>query len=254
MPVPGCGCAICHSADPKNKRFRTSIVVHLSPADGADQERNVLIDTSTDLRIQALTFGIKRVDAVLNTHVHADHVNGIDDLRSFNFAQRAMIPVYATTLSAQSLQRMFGYAFAHDSKYEGGAPPRLSLQTFEPYEPLHLFGVQFIPLVVMHGKMEVIAFRIGKFAYVTDCSLIPDRSKELLRGLDCLILDGLRVRPHPTHFTLEQAVREIEELKPKQSYLTHLSHEVEHQETNAKLKMLTSLPVELAYDGLTIDL
>lgn len=202
--------------------------------------------------MQALAFGIKRVDAVIYTHIHADHVNGIDDLRSFNFVQKESIPIYATNTSAQRLQQIFGYAFTRDDAYEGGAPPRLTLHTFEPFEPLHLFGVHFIPLVVMHGKMEVMAFRVAKFAYATDCNMIPDRSKELLRGLDCLILDGLRLRPHPTHFTHEQAVKEIEDLKPKQSYLTHISHEVDHTQTNQRLQELTRLAVKLAYDGLQI--
>ena len=256
VPVPGCGCPICLSPDPRNKRFRTSISIELNPADGADAKRTLLIDTSTDLRMQALTFNLKRVDAVLYTHLHADHVNGIDDLRSFNFIQKSPIAVYATETCGQGLQRMFSYAFSHDPNYEGGAPPRLDMRYFQVGEPLHLFGATILPLPVKHGRMEVVAFRIGAFAYVTDCSEIPEATRELLHGLDVLILDGLRKRPHRTHFTHEQAVREIELLKPKQSYLTHISHEVDHAETNAALRAMTattSVAVELAYDGLTFE-
>ena len=152
--------------------------------------------------------------------------------------------------SVADLEQKFGYAFFPDADYEGGAPPNLTLKRLEPYQPFVLFGVQVLPLPVMHGSMEVFAFRIGNFAYATDCSAIPERTREQLRDLDVLILDGLRYRPHKTHFTHEQAVREIEELRPKKAYLTHISHEIEHQAANAQLKKMTALSVELAYDGL----
>jgi phosphoribosyl 1,2-cyclic phosphate phosphodiesterase len=256
VPVPGCRCRVCLSADPLNKRLRTSILFELGTekSGGTDSGPAILVDTSPDLRYQALRSGITHIDAVLYTHVHADHVFGIDDLRSFNFINGNVIPVYASETSASELESRFTYAFFADALYEGGAPPQLSLQRIRPYEPLLLFGTHILPLALKHGRMDVLGFRLGNFAYLTDCSEIPEVSREHLQNLDVLILDGLRYRPHKTHFNHAQAVREIERLSPKRSYLTHISHEVEHHEANEKLRQLTTLPVELAYDGLCIDI
>ncbi|MFN8392605.1 MAG: MBL fold metallo-hydrolase [Bdellovibrionota bacterium] len=269
VPVPGCTCAVCTSHDPLNKRLRTSVFVEIQPTDVPSRRAidptiepsetsrvagGILIDTSPDLRYQALRASIAKIDAVLYTHVHADHVFGIDDLRSFNFINQSVIPVYASEESAAELEHRFSYAFFPDPRYEGAAPPQLTLTRMRPFEPIRLFGIEILPLPVRHGKMEVFGFRIGDFAYLTDCSFIPDETRARLEGLEVLILDGLRYRPHKTHFSHEQAVREIERIAPKRSYLTHVSHEVEHHSANENLRKLTSLAVELAYDGLEINL
>ena len=261
IPIPGCACEVCTSSNSRNKRLRTSIFVELTSADlgtsGAKSSEEtigrVLIDTSTDLRQQALTHGIVRIDKVLFTHTHADHTFGIDDLRSFNFVMRSSIDVYASETSAKDLLQKFRYCFQYDPAYEGGAPPKLNLLEIEAYTPLSLFGVEILPLPVLHGTLEVFAYRIGSFAYVTDCSSIPERSRACLRNLDVLILDGLRNRPHKTHFTVEQAVQEIEDLQPKRTFLTHISHELDHEKTNNTLHEITKQHVELAYDGLFFE-
>ena len=263
VPVPGCTCAVCKSANSKNNRLRTSIYIELEARDRPEADSSslapqstlghILVDTSPDLRQQVLRENISQIEAVLYTHTHADHVFGIDDLRSFNFINDCVIDCYASVESAKELELRFPYAFFPDPKYQGGAPPRLTLNRLTSYEPLQLFGVNVLPLPLMHGAMEVLGFRVGAFAYLTDCSQIPDRSRELLRNLDVLIIDGLRIRPHKTHFTHEQAVKEIEDLKPKRAFLTHLSHEDEHEWANAELKKMPKFDVALAYDGLVID-
>lgn len=259
MPIPGCRCEVCQSDDPKNKRYRVSIYVELFARDrGLNESADkpaaaILIDTTPDLRTQALTFGFSRIDAVLYTHGHADHVFGIDDLRSFNFTQKKVIPVYANEECAAMLQHSFRYCFFQDPDYEGGSPPRLTLNKIRANEPLELFGCEILPLRVEHGTMEVLAFRFGRFAYVTDCSAIPPESRKLLKGLKVLILDGLRHRPHKTHLTLEQAAAIADELAAERTFLTHISHEVDHDEGNAFLAEISSSRIELAYDGLQLD-
>jgi phosphoribosyl 1,2-cyclic phosphate phosphodiesterase len=190
---------------------------------------------------------------VLYTHAHSDHILGLDDLRPFNFVSKSEIPVYADEASGKHLHRMFGYAFEYDEHYQGGAPPRLVLKTLQPYSAVNLFGVDFLPLPIMHGKNQILGFRIGDFAYMTDCSEIPAKTLKHLDGLRYLIIDGLRNRVHRTHFTHEQAVRYIEQIKPAKAFLTHISHEIDHNEGNKRLKDLTALDVELAYDGLSFE-
>ena len=269
VPVPGCDCAVCTSDDSKNKRFRTSILVEISSGDrpaeinntaprsteSSSEENNlaILIDTSPDLRMQALKNGITSIDCVLYTHTHADHVNGIDDLRAFSFRRQSPIDVYAGKESAEALERSFSYAFYPNADYEGGLLPRLKLHRLKPFKPLLLGGMSFLPLPLKHGSMDVFGYRIGKFAYLTDCSQIPEKSREHLYDLDLLIIDGLRRRPHKTHFTQQQAVEEIEKLQPKRAYLTHVSHDVDHEDSNDYLRTLTSRTVELAYDGLLLE-
>ncbi len=246
VPVPGCPCDVCASTDPKNNRLRTSILV--------EDKTNILVDTSTDLRTQALKYGFTKIDAVLYTHEHADHVNGIDDLRSFNFINKCTIPLYASAQTAQQLEHNFFYAFNADPNYEGGAPPRLSLQTIEPLKEIIVAGIKVLPVQLMHGKLPILGFRFGDFAYLTDCNVVPEETKKALDGVKIIIIDGLRDRPHKTHFTQEQAVRELEALGPQKAYLTHITHDVDHEEGNRKIRALTSLDVELAYDGLVIEI
>jgi len=205
----------------------------------------VLIDTPTDLREQALRFGLERVDAVLFTHPHADHVFGLDDLRIFNFRQRQAIPCFGSASTLAALRRTFAYVF--EAGQEGGGKPQLELVPVDG--PFEAGGMRFTPLPVAHGTMEVMAFRIGGFAYVTDCSAIPPGSLAALTDLDVLVLDALRHRPHPTHFTVAEALAVIADLRPRRAILTHIAHDLGHAAVSA------SLPpgVELGWDGLTFD-
>jgi len=239
VPVIGCKCGICASRNSKNKRTPSSIFITAS-------SKNILIDTSTDLRYQALTHNIERIDAVLYTHPHADHIHGIDELRSFNMIQKKAIPCYGSEFTINRIRKMFDYIFTNDANSSW----KPELETFLVSAPFELFGLLIQPINIYHGKMQILGFRIGKFAYITDCSQIPDDSKEMLDNLDVLILGALRHKPHPTHFSIEEAVQAGAELKSKRVILTHLSHNLDYIETNK------SLPkgFELAYDGMEIVL
>lgn len=248
VPMIGCNCAVCLSTNPKNTRFRPSILI-------SHGEQNILVDTTPELRMQSLKFGLRRVDAVLITHTHADHIMGLDDLRRFNDLADAEIPVYGDALSLEDIRRIFSYVFRQTQI--GGGKPRLTLHDLP--ERFELCGLQIEPLHVMHGKLPIIAYRVEEhtsaraepyaFAYVTDVSTIPDATMERLTGLDLLILDAVRYEPHPTHFGLYQALEVVELLKPKRALFTHLSHHLEHETVNA------SLPehVQLAFDGQTVE-
>jgi phosphoribosyl 1,2-cyclic phosphate phosphodiesterase len=238
VPVIGCTCAVCTSTDPRDRRSRPGLKLESAG-------RTVLIDTPTDLREQALRFGLDRVDAVLFTHPHADHVFGLDDLRIFNFRQRQAIPCYGSPATLAALRRTFAYVF--EDGQEGGGKPQLELRAIDG--PFAAGGVRFTPLAVAHGEMEVLAFRSGGFAYVTDCSAIPPASMRELGGLDVLILDALRHRPHPTHFTVAEALAVIATLRPRRAILTHIAHDLGHAEVSATLPQGT----ELGYDGLIFD-
>lgn len=240
VPMIGCPCATCHSTDPRDRRTRPSI--HLTIPDGPA----ILVDTSTDLRQQALDRGIARVDAVLFTHSHADHVMGLDDLRRFNGLQGGEIPAYADEHTASEIRRIFRYVF--DPPVEkGGGIPQISLTTIDG--PFDIEGVAITPVPVLHGKRPILGFRFGGFAYVTDCSAIPETSWPLLGNLDVLVLDALRHRPHPTHFTVQQALDVVARLRPRQAWFTHICHDLPHAETNRALPP----GVALAYDGLVLD-
>ena len=238
VPRIGCECAVCTSTDRRNKRLRCAIYIeHL--------DHGLLVDAPPDLRTQALRHDVRRVDAVLCTHGHADHLHGLDDVRSYCFGRDEPIPVYADRPTLDRITRVFDYAF--DSSW-ATAVPRLSLHPIEG--DLELFGLQIRPVTVMHGRLPVLAFRIGRFAYVTDCSHISDESMGMLRGLDVLVLGALRYREHPTHFTVDQALEVIDDLKPRRAYLTHIAHDLDHQQTNDDLPE----HVELAYDGLILNI
>ncbi len=255
VPVPACRCAICTSQNPKNTRLRASIYVEL-PNNSASGARpfGILIDTATDLRTQALRAGLSHIDAVFYTHCHADHVFGIDDLRSFNFITGEVIQIYASKDVGKELTGRFDYAFNADLDYEGGMAPMLNLHRINPLEPVQFDTHLVTPLPLFHGKLGIFGYRINNFAYLTDCSSIPEETRELLDGLDTLIIDGLRFKPHKTHFTIEQSIREIERIKPKQAYITHISHEVDYDFGNSYIRERTTAAVELCYDGLVLDL
>ena len=209
--------------------------------------RSILVDTSTDLRMQALANNVRRVDAILFTHTHADHVFGIDDVRRFNQMQKSAIPCFANAGTVASLRRMFAYIF-EPPKQMGGGLPQLTL--FRIAGPFVLGGVEIVPVPLFHGKLPVLGFRVGSFAYLTDCNHIPDASWTLLDGVRTLIIDALRHRPHSTHFSLSEATAVVARLGATRAYFTHISHDLGHAETCA------SLPagVELAYDGLVVEI
>jgi len=208
--------------------------------------RAVVIDTAPDFRQQALREGMERLDAVIFTHTHADHVLGLDDVRVFYFRQRVPIPIYASGRSMDDIRRIFTYIF--DQTYPYGGIAKLDPHIIDG--PFDLWGERLIPLPVLHGNLPVLGFRFGKTAYVTDFSAIPDSTIPLIEGLDVLILDALRHKPHPTHSSLEQSLDWVERLKPRRAFFTHIAHELGHEATNAALPP----HVRLAYDGLKLDL
>ncbi len=240
VPMIGCECPVCTSEDPHDKRTRPSIFVRM---DG----QRILVDTTPELRVQCLAHGVNQVDAVLLTHHHADHVAGMDDLRRFNWIMQRPVPVYGTQRTLANLRRMFLYAFepAPDSPH---SRPQLELHTIDQ-EPFAIGDAMITPIPLMHGPLPVLGFRFGNFAYCTDCSHIPDASIHLLQDLDVLILDGLRRKPHPAHFNLDQATAMARELGVKQTYFTHIAHQLLHEETNRELPD----GMALAHDGLRIS-
>jgi phosphoribosyl 1,2-cyclic phosphate phosphodiesterase len=240
VPMIGCTCATCTSDDPHDTRLRPS--AYLDVVDGP----SILIDTATDLRQQAITYGVRRVDAILFTHSHADHILGFDDVRRFNALKRGAIAAYADSRTADDLQRMFRYVFG-PREQEGGGVPQVTLHTIDG--PFDIDGIRITPINLLHGIRPILGFRIGRFAYLTDCSAIPDDSWPLLEGLDVLVLDALRHRPHPTHFTVAEAVAAAARLQPRQAYFTHMCHDLPHAATNATLPP----NVALAHDGLIVD-
>jgi phosphoribosyl 1,2-cyclic phosphate phosphodiesterase len=241
VPVIGCGCAVCRSPDPRDRRLRPGLKIELS-------EGAILVDAPTDLREQLLRFGLERLDAVLFTHAHADHVFGLDDLRIFNFRQRSEIPCYGSPETLRALRRTFAYAF--EEGQEGGGKPRLDLRPIDPLgEAIEVCGTRILPIPVFHGDLPVLGFRLADFAYVTDVNQIPAASRELLRDLDVLILGALRYRPHPTHFSIAEALAMVAELRPRRALLTHLAHDVLHAAPELPLPP----GVEFAFDGITFD-
>jgi len=238
VPVIGCDCAVCRSSNPKNKRWRVGLKLEIG-------DKIALVDTPTDLRAQGLRFGLPRVDAVLFTHAHADHVFGLDDVRIFNFRQRTAIPCYGSEATLARIRQMFAYVF--EAGQEGGGKPQLELIPVEA--PFELLGLTVVPVPVWHGSLAVYGYRIGSFAYVTDTNRIPDDSFRLLAGVETLILDALRYRPHPTHFSFEEALAAAARIGARRTIFTHITHEVDHD----SLAMQLPPGVELGYDGLAFD-
>jgi phosphoribosyl 1,2-cyclic phosphate phosphodiesterase len=240
----GCECAVCRSSDPRDRRTRPSILIEM-PGAGRGV-RYVLVDTSTDLRAQALALGVTRVDAILFTHSHADHILGLDEVRRYNVLQRTAIPCFGDARTIGDLRRTFSYVFQQPKV--GGGVPQISL--FRVGGPFTFGGLDIVPVPLLHGRRPILGYRIGSFAYLTDCSRIPDQSWPLLAGVRTLILDALRDRPHPTHFTVAEALEAAARLAPERTFLTHICHDLPHAATCARLPP----GVELAYDGLVLDL
>ena len=242
VPVIGCGCATCTSTNPRNNRLRCALVLGLPGG-------NLLVDTPPDLRTQLLREHIGIVHATLYTHDHADHVFGLDDLRLFPYYLGHPMPVFCEEQVESRIRKSFDYAFAAEAMNYAGGVPQIAFEriTTEPFEVL---GQRVIPLRLEHGKFRVLGFRFGNIAYCTDTNGIPPESWPALAGLDVLILDALRLKSHPTHFSLSEAVETAGRIGAKRTYFTHMSHDLEHEATNA------SLPpgMELAYDGLRIPL
>lgn len=242
VPTIGCDCAVCLSLDPHDRRTRPSVMVRY---DG----RLVLIDTTPDFREQALREGIKKIDAILYTHGHADHILGLDDVRPLSFPRVTggpKVPLYANERTARVLQHVFKYIF--DDDYKFGSIAQVALHPVT-HAPLELLGATFTPIPVIHGEQEIFGYRFGSAAYLTDFSSIPEPSMKLLEGLDILFLDALRHKPHPTHSTLENSVAIAKKLKAKRTFFTHISHDLPHEETNRALPP----EIQLAHDGLKLE-
>ena len=238
VPTLGCTCKVCTSADPHDYRTRPSILVEYGG-------RAVLIDTTPDFRAQAIRENISRLDAVLYTHAHADHIMGLDDVRPLSFRGEKKIPLYAHEATLKQIESAFRYVFEPDPDYT--TLPRVELCRING--ALELFGASFQPIPLLHGKAEIHGFRFGSAAYLTDFSDIPEESIGRLSGLDILFLDALRHRPHPTHSNVENSLKLVERLGPRRAFFTHISHDLGHAETNAALPE----HVRLAHDGLKLE-
>ena len=238
IPVIGCSCPICTSNDPKNRRTRASVLLQSA-------ESSLLIDTATEFRLQALEAGIQGIDGIFFTHAHADHVHGLDDLRPLS--HHKPIEVFADPDTRKEIETRFSYIFSRPG--QGGGVPRIRMNTLGR-EAVHFADVRVQPIPVLHGSLPILGYRIGPCAYLTDCSSIPEASYPLLQGLDVLIIDALRYRPHPTHFSINQALEIIQRIAPRRAFLTHLCHNVEHHILSRQLPD----GIEPAHDGLEINL
>jgi phosphoribosyl 1,2-cyclic phosphate phosphodiesterase len=238
VPTLGCHCAVCESTDPLDKRTRPSVLLSYAG-------RNVVVDTTPDFRYQAMRSRLDRLDAILYTHAHADHILGLDDIRPYNLKQKAAVPIYGSPATLAILQRTFAYIF--DPAPTESSVPGVDLCAI--HGPFDLFGLKIVPIAAKHGPTDVLGFRFGSGAYLTDFSAVPEQSRAALRGLDHLVLDALRYVPHPMHSTVDQSLALVEELKPRHAWFTHICHDLSHAEANAKLPA----NVRLAYDGLSFE-
>jgi len=241
VPMIGCTCAVCQSPDPADRRFRASIVVT------QDDGTQVLVDTTPDLRSQALAARLTRVDAVVYTHSHADHVFGLDDLRRFNALRGGPLLVHGDQSTLDDLRRIFGYAFSSPAELGMGVPRLVPSLVEGPFE---IAGTRWIPVPILHGRRPILGYRIGRFAYLTDCSGIPDQTWPLLEDLDLLVIGALRDARHPTHFSLAEAVAVAQRTGTRRTLFTHMSHDLGHAATNAGLPA----DMALAYDRQSVDL
>src|SRR5262245_39157170 len=244
VPQIGCDCAVCRSSDARDRRSRAGALVQVS-------DTAILIDTPPELRLQLVAAGQSRIDAVLYTHAHADHINGIDDLRIFSVKQRRPLPLYGPAETLDTLRTSFSYIFDDNVRpYEGTSKPTLELRPVEPGRPVLIAGIPVLPLAFQHVHMRVFGYRLGGLAYITDAKEVPDSARACLGELKVLVLNALWWRPHPTHLSIGEAVRTAQELGAERTYLTHLTHETAHAE------LVTQLPpgIEPAYDGLTVEI
>jgi phosphoribosyl 1,2-cyclic phosphate phosphodiesterase len=241
VPMIGCECATCQSTDARDRRSRASIYIQIKGGP------SVLVDTTPDLRMQALAHRLNRVDAIVYTHSHADHVMGLDDVRRFNMLQKSAIPCYGDERTLNDLRRIYAYIFDADTPSGGGIP---QVTTARVMGEFCLGPATFVPVPLMHGTRTILGYRIGSFAYLTDCSAIPDASWPLLAGVRTLILDALRERPHPTHLSLNQALEVVERINPERALFTHMCHDLPHAATCARLPAAA----QLAYDGQTFEI
>jgi phosphoribosyl 1,2-cyclic phosphate phosphodiesterase len=240
IPVIGCSCSVCASDDPRDKRMRTSAFVEV-------EGKTFLIDASPELRLQAVAAGLSRVDAVLFTHPHADHVGGFDDLRRFNQINQERLPVFTDILTAGNIRERFAYAFEHPFPFFGGKPD-LDLQVFDG--PFKALGIPIVPFQVGHGRWVVNGFRFGDLVYLTDAKVIPAAAMDAMRGARVLVINALRQRPHPVHLSLDESLAVIDEIGPDAAYIVHISHEMgPHAAVNAGLPC----GVQLAHDGLVVE-
>ncbi|HTI51914.1 MAG TPA: MBL fold metallo-hydrolase [Planctomycetaceae bacterium] len=243
VPMIGCHCDVCRSDNPRNHRTRTGVFVRAPLG-------NFLIDTPPELRLQLLRERIDLAEAVVFTHGHADHIFGLDDLRLFGYYLKRAVPLYCDAPTEERIRQSFDYCFADSAlNNHPGATPQLELRSID-LAPFELLGLTIRPIRLWHGQLPVLGFRINDVAFCTDVSRIPDESWPLLEGLQTLVIDALRDKPHPTHFSVGQALEVVARVRPRQTYLTHISHALDHDATNARLPP----GVELAYDGLRIPL
>jgi phosphoribosyl 1,2-cyclic phosphate phosphodiesterase len=242
VPSLGCHCRVCISSDPHDNRLRPSLLL-------SRNRQNVVIDTTPDFRQQALRVGLDRLDAIVLTHGHADHILGFDDIRPFNIRQKTALPVYGSEETFEVVRRAFAYVF--DGRPTFSTVPSVNLHVVDG--PFELMGVPFVPVPLWHGDLQVLGFRFGRAAYLTDFGSLPESSLALLKDIDVLILDALRDQPHPMHQTVEQALALIERLQPRQAWFTHIAHDLPHAETNERLRKLGFDNVALAYDGLQFE-
>jgi phosphoribosyl 1,2-cyclic phosphate phosphodiesterase len=241
VPMIACDCGVCRSTDPHDARLRPSIYVQM------DDGTSLLVDAGPDLRQQALKYDVRRVDAILFTHGHADHILGLDETRRLSALLGRAMPCYADALTLTVIRRMFAYVFDSATPRGGGLP---ELDLIEIDGTLAVHGHEVEPVPLWHGARAILGFRFGRFAYLTDCNRIPDESWPLLHNLDVVVLDALRVKPHPTHFSLSEAVEAAHRIAARQTFFTHMTHDLGHEATNARLPQ----GMALAYDGLEVVL
>lgn len=244
VPQIGCGCSVCRSQDPRDQRTRTSALVEVAGT-------SILIDTPPELRLQVLRAGVPGIDAVLYTHEHADHVHGIDDLRSFSLLRRAPLPLYGPESTIEYLRSGFRYIFDDAVvPIPGTSKPQLTLHALTPNVPATIAGVEVLPIGFEHGRMTVFGYRIGALAYITDVKRIGPDAMALLRDVRVLVLNALWWRPHPTHLSIDEAIAASRAIGAERTLLTHLTHETGHQELQARLPD----GIEPGYDGLTVEI
>jgi phosphoribosyl 1,2-cyclic phosphate phosphodiesterase len=236
----GCDCAVCTSADPRDRRWRPSVLID------TDDGQSLLVDAGPDLRSQALAFGVRHVDAILFTHGHADHILGLDEIRRFNAMQRRPMAAYGDAHTIADVRSTFRYVFDPDTPRGGGLP---ELELFTIRGPFCIGRQEIVPVPIYHGQRPILGLRVGPFAYLTDCSRIPDDSWQLLEGLDLLVLDALRERKHPTHFSLGEAIDAAGRIGARRTLFTHMCHDLGHAATSARLPA----GMALAYDGLRVE-